>query len=101
MVLRGVTKEIVMTRFLISDTNPDGHTLEDLLHGVRSEILARCTKTSDDNRAEPKYVLNNNVKILGLLGQAIELAEESTRVLDKSLGRVSGSGDAGPRMGDG
>ncbi|HAA91422.1 MAG: histidine kinase [Rhodospirillaceae bacterium] len=87
-----------MTQFLISDANPDGHTLEDILQGVRSDILVRCTKIADDNRGEPKHVLNNNIKILNLLSQAIELAEDSTRVLDKSLGK---GGEAGPRMGDG
>ena len=90
MVLRWVTKEIVMTRFLISETNPDGHTLEDILQGIRSDVLIRCTKISEDNRAEPKHVLNNNIKILALLSQAIDFAEDSTRSLVKAFGRADG-----------
>lgn len=87
-----------MTQFLLSDTNPDGHTLEEILQGIRSDSLLRCSKIAEDNRDEPKHVLNNNIRILTLLSQAIELAEDSTRVLDKSLGR---GGGGGPRMGDG
>jgi hypothetical protein len=56
-----------MTRFLISDTNPDGHTLEDLLPAVRGEILTRCTTISEHNWAEPKYVPEKQRKNSGVI----------------------------------
>ncbi|MFL2687928.1 MAG: hypothetical protein ACJ0HN_05005 [Alphaproteobacteria bacterium] len=56
-----------MTRFLISDTNPDGHTLEDLLPAVRGEILTRCTTISEYNWAEPKYVPEKQRKNSGVI----------------------------------
>jgi len=75
-----------MTHFLISDSNPEGHRLEDILALVRKDIILRATKIVDDHRAEARQVLENNVKILQLLTKSINIAEESTRLLDKNLG---------------
>ena len=86
-----------MTHFLVSDTNPDGSRLEDILRVIRNDILIRCTKISDDTRPEAQNVLNNNVKILDLLTQSIILAENSTQMLDKSFG--PGDKDGPPRIG--
>ncbi len=85
-----------MSRFLIHDDNPDGHKLEDILAAIRNEIIHRATKIMDDKRPEAQTVLNNNITILSLLAQSIELAEDSSRVLDKSFGPHS---DKGPRIG--
>lgn len=86
-----------MTHFLVSDTNPDGSRLEDILRVIRNDILIRCTKISDDTRPEAQTVLNNNVKILDLITQSIVLAENSSQMLDKSFG--PGDKDGSPRIG--
>lgn len=86
-----------MTHFLVSDTNPDGSKLEDILRVIRNDILIRCTKIGDDTRAEAQHVLNNNVKILDLISQAISLADDSSHVLNKSFG--AGVKGGPPRIG--
>ncbi len=75
-----------MTHFLVSDTNLDGSKLEDILRVIRNDILIRCTKIGNDTRTEAQHVLNNNVKILDLISQAISLADDSSQVLKKSFG---------------
>jgi len=88
-----------MTRFLVSDENPSGYKLEDLLILLRKDILMRSEKVIDDARPEAKHVVANNIKILSLLTEAINLAEDSTQVLDKAFG-PSKAGDGGkPRIG--
>ena len=87
-----------MTHFLVSDDNPDGLKLEQILRAIRTEVLSRCAKIANDNRSEAALVLNNSVKILALLGDAISLAENSTEVLDKSFGPGVPGGP--PRIGD-
>ena len=86
-----------MTHFLSSDQNPEGHKLEEVLRKVRNDIIYRATKIMEDVKPEAQHVLNNNLEILGLLADAIQLAEDSTNVLDKSFG----SSRAGsPRIGN-
>ena len=75
-----------MTHFLITDENPTGYRLEDILGLIRNDIIKRATKIMEDQKPEARHVLDNNIKILGLVSQAIALAEDSTRVLAKSLG---------------
>jgi len=84
-----------MTRFLVSDENTEGFRLEDILNAIRKDILSRSLKIADDTRAEARHVSNNNMKILGLLAEAIALAEDSTHTLDKAFGP---SGET-PRIG--
>lgn len=86
-----------MTHFLMSDVNPDGMKLEDILVVIRRDIIYRCTKIMDDGRPEAKHVLENNIEILGLLSDAIRLAEDSTHTLDKAFGT---RGVEGPRIGE-
>ena len=86
-----------MTHFLISDTNPDGSRLEEILRVIRNDILIRCTKISQDERPEAQQVLQNNIKILDLISQSIALAEDSTHILDKAFGPGSEGGP--PRIG--
>jgi|MDTE01.2.fsa_nt_gb hypothetical protein len=50
-----------MTRF--PDSNPDGRKLRYLVNGVRDDILRRRARISENNTAEPKYVLNENTNI--------------------------------------
>lgn len=86
-----------MTHFLISDTNPDGSRLEDILRVIRNDILTRCTKINEDIRPEAQQVLQNNIKILDLVSQSIVLAQSSTKILDKAFG--PGSEPGAPRIG--
>ena len=76
-----------MTHFLVTDDNPDGYKLEDMLKLIRKDIFLRTTKILEDDRPEAQTVLDNNVKILGLLSESIGIAENSTAVLQKSFGR--------------
>jgi hypothetical protein len=75
-----------MTHFLVTADNPKGHKLEDILTLIRKDILTRTLKIADDQRAEAKHVLDNNMKILGLISEAIQLAEDSSRVLTRAFG---------------
>ena len=75
-----------MTHFLITDENPQGYKLEDILEILRKDMILRATKIVDDHKPQAKQVLENNIKILGLLSECIRIAENSTQVLDKELG---------------
>lgn len=86
-----------MTHFLVTDEKPDGYKLEDILGLVRKDILMRALKIADDKRGEAHHVMRNNMKILGLLSEAIGIAEDSTRVLDKAFGASAKGGP--PRIG--
>ncbi len=89
-----------MTRFLISKENPDGYKLEDILRAIRPDILTRCTKIMDDHRSEASHVLDNNMKILNLLSDAIHLAEDSTDTLDRAFGPSAAAEGGPPRIGE-
>ena len=56
-----------MTHFLVSDTNPEGSMLEEILRVIRNDILIRCTKISEDDRPQAQQVLQNNIKILDFI----------------------------------
>lgn len=85
-----------MTHFLVTDDNPNGHRLEDILMLIRKDMLTRAVKIADDRRIEALHVMRNNMKILDLISEAIVLAEDSSRVLDKAFGPVKGGP---PRIG--
>ena len=88
-----------MTRFLVSDENPTGAKLEDILIEIRKDIMKRCVKIADDHRAEAHHVMSNNTRILNLLTEAIGLAEDSTRTLDKAFGPSMAAQGGEPRIG--
>ncbi len=75
-----------MTNFLVTEENPEGYKLEDILTAIRNDIVLRAAKIMDDRRPEATAVMNNNIKILGYLSECIELATNSSEVLDKSFG---------------
>lgn len=75
-----------MTHFLATDDNPQGYKLEDILSLIRQDVIKRAQRIMGDNKAEAKYVLKNNIRILGLITECIEIAENSTALLDKSFG---------------
>ena len=70
-----------MTKLLVSEVNPKGYTTEKVLGLIRADIVARMQKYAGDPRKEAKTVLDNNIRILQLLGEAITLAEANTRTL--------------------
>lgn len=88
-----------MTHFLVTEENPEGKKLEDVLAMVRADIINRCTRITDDARPEAQAVLSNNMKILGLLTEAIDHAADSTRILDKAFGPSQASKGGPPRIG--
>ncbi|MGE3251944.1 MAG: histidine kinase [Hyphomonadaceae bacterium] len=88
-----------MPRLLISEENPAGYRLEDLLTIIRSDVMARCAKVSADERPECQHVVANNVRVLQLLTEAIELARDSTKTLDRAFGPSHGLGVMPPRIG--
>jgi len=85
-----------MTHFLVTEENPDGHRLEDILMLIRKDMLVRAVKIADDRRMEAIHVMRNNMKILELISEAIAIAEDSSRILDKAFGSVKGGP---PRIG--
>jgi hypothetical protein len=87
-----------MTHYLVTDENPDGQRLEDVLTMVRSDLIKRAALLVDDDRPEARKVLANNVQIMSMLGDCIAMAEENTSILDKSFG-PSRAGK--PRIGSG
>lgn len=88
-----------MTHFLASDTNPAGYKLEDILIVIRRDLIIRSSKIADDARPEAKAVLDNNTRILQLLTEAIHVAEQSSRVLDKAFGPSQTGKGGSPRIG--
>ena len=88
-----------MTHYLVSDENPDGYRLEDILHAIRVDVITRCTKIMGDSKDEARAVLDNNMKILNLLSESIRYAEDSTRILDKSFGPSKSANGGHPRIG--
>lgn len=86
-----------MTHFLVSDSKPDGYRLEDILSVLRADIITRCNKISGDTRPEARQVLHNNMRVLGLISEAIQIAEDSTRILEKAFGPSIKGGP--PRIG--
>lgn len=88
-----------MTHFLSSDRNPAGYKLEDILGAIRKDVLYRCTKITDDHRPEARQVLDNNMKVLQHLTEAIHLAEHSSRILEKAFGPSTSLYGGEPRIG--
>jgi hypothetical protein len=88
-----------MTRFLVSEDNPGGYKLEDILTVLRADVLKRCSKVALDDRPEAQHVVSNNMAVLQHLTQAIELARDSTRTLDKAFGPTKAFEGGPPRVG--
>ena len=84
-----------MTHFLSTDENPDGYKLEDILSSVRQDIIDRAGKIAGDKPPEVRPVLANNMHIPQKLTECIDIAENSTQILNGPFGQ---SGDE-PRIG--
>lgn len=89
-----------MTRYLVSEENPAGRKLEDILMELRADVLTRCTKISGDTRPEALHVMNNNIKVLEHISEAIELAQDSTSLLDRAFGPSQAEKGGPPRIGE-
>lgn len=85
-----------LTTFLVTEENPDGWRLEEILRIVQNDIIRRMRKIADDPRSEARAVLNNNIAILGELSSCITRAEDSTQLLDRAFGPHK---DGEPRIG--
>jgi hypothetical protein len=99
LILTNSLGEDDVTHFLRSEKRPDGHKLEDLLMHLRADMIHRCEVIKADTRNEALHVMANNVKILGQLSEAIALALNSTRVLDRSFGPSQAAHGGPPRIG--
>ena len=76
-----VNRHAEYTGILVSDANPQGARLEEVLTEIRKCVLLRCTKLVHDDRPGVERVLGNNRKILRLLDNAIVYARDSTEIL--------------------
>jgi len=74
------------SKFLVSDENPEGYMLEDILLVIRKDLVIRCDLIIDDVRPEAEQVISNNMEILNLLTKAIHLAQNSTEILNSAFG---------------
>lgn len=74
------------TKFLVTDENPGGYKLEDILLVIRNDMLQRAIKIMADHRPEATAVMNNNIRILTLISESVELAKNSSEILDKAFG---------------
>lgn len=88
-----------MTRFLVSDENPGGYRLEDILTVLRADVLKRTSKIALDERPEAQLVVSNNMEVLQLITRAIVLAKDSTKTLDKAFGPTKAFEGGPPRVG--
>ncbi|MEQ8433212.1 MAG: histidine kinase [Oceanicaulis sp.] len=88
-----------MTRFLVSDDNPGGRKLEEVLLALRAEVINRCTKISSDLRPESQHVMNNNMQVLHHLTEAIKLSQDSSVTLDRAFGPSEAAKGGPPRIG--
>lgn len=84
------------TKFLVTEENPEGYRLEDILTAIRNDMIQRATLIMDDKRPEAMAVMNNNIKILSNMAECIDLAKSSSDILTKAFG--PSDGDA-PRIG--
>ena len=75
-----------MTHFLATAERPDGQRLEDVLRGLRTDLVTRMGKIVQDERPEAQLVLANDARILEHLMSCIALAEDSSRILLKAFG---------------
>ena len=75
-----------MSRFLVTDDNPDGYKLEEIFAVIRKDTIVRMTKIADDDRQAAQQVLKNNICILNLLTECMQFAEDSSKVLTKNFG---------------
>ncbi len=80
------TERTDKTTFLVTEENPEGWKIEEILTVIQNDMFRRTQKIVGDNRPEARAVLNNNIEILGLLSKCIDRATESTQILDRSFG---------------
>lgn len=75
-----------MDPYLVAETMPRAHRLDDILMILREHLCSRSLAFADNRLPEAKQVMRNNMRVLELLTEAIELAQESNRLLNRSFG---------------
>lgn len=75
-----------MEPYLVADAMPKAHRLDDILIIVREDLLKRSQALAESRLPEAKQVMKNNMKLLALLTQAIDLAQDSNKLLNRSFG---------------
>lgn len=75
-----------MEPYLVAETIPKIHRLDEILIVLRELILKRSHALADNRLPEAKHVMRNNMKVLKSLTEAIELTQESNKLLDRSFG---------------
>lgn len=85
-----------MTHFLATEDNPQGYRLEDVFELIRQDLIKRMGKIASDAKPEAHHVLKNDIRILALLTECIEVATDSTALLNRSFGP---SKPSAPRIG--
>jgi hypothetical protein len=79
-----------MEPYLVTETIPKAHRLDDILIILREDLLKRSRTLADSQLPEAKQVMKNNMKILDLLTQALVVAQNSNRLLNRSFGPPAG-----------
>ena len=85
-----------MTQFLVTEDNPGGYKLEEIFAVIRKDMILRMTKILDDDRQVAQQVIENNIRILNLLTECIQVADDSSKILMKNFGPHQ---DGEPRIG--
>lgn len=75
-----------MNPYLVTDTIPKAHRLDDILIVLREDLVRRSVALADNHLPEAKHVMGNNMKVLELLTKAIELTQDSNKLLNRSFG---------------
>ena len=75
-----------MEPYLVAETIPKAHRLDDILIILREDLVKRSRALADSHLQEAKQVMKNNMKVLELLTQAIDLAQDSNKLLNRSFG---------------
>ena len=73
--------------------------MEDIITGVRGEIVKRCGKIVDDQREETDHVIENKIRVVAVLRETIKLAENSNHVLNRSFGPSASAEGGAPLIG--
>jgi len=82
--------EEIMSSALVVDGVPKAHRLDDILIILRKDLLKRSFDLTESEVPESLEVMRNNVKILGLLSEAIWLSQASNKLIARAFGPPNG-----------
>jgi hypothetical protein len=86
----GQQMEEIMSSALVVDGVPKAHRLDDILIILRKDLLKRSFDLTESEVPESLEVMRNNVKILGLLSEAIWLSQASNKLIARAFGPPNG-----------